>query len=609
MNLSAILFIVYNISLTLMLIFLLDILRSHWSIKRQSWLKFIYGFIIGLISIIIMRTYWEYNDPPLLDKPTIILSISGLLFGTIPTIIAMIVTVLFRIFQGGVGLIQGIMVIASSGIIGILWRYFYYKKEVTHFTLFDFWLLGMVVHTVLVLFLFTLPGSISKYMLESTAVAIITLKPVGTALLGWLMKIRIDQDVLNKQLKEERRILKVVSENSKNWEYWLDKDLGFIYCSESCLTITGYTRRNFLEDINLLEKIIYPEDKDLFNQHSQVYKLQQAGQIDFRIVHKDGSIRWIHHSCLPIYDEKGKFIGTRGSNSDITYLKDIENQIRESKDEINQMLQVADQSRYVLLSVIEDQKESQEKLTQLNEKLENKIEERTALLIASNKELEAFSYSVSHDLRAPLRGINGFVDILVDEYGVNLDDEGKRICNVIKSSAQKMGQLIDDLLSFSRITRQEIKKVNIDMTRLADSVFHELTDSASGNNIDFRLSPLHECYGDQAMIRQVIVNLLTNAIKYSSKKEFSIIGITSERKKRMIIYRVTDNGVGFNENYKNKLFNVFQRLHSDQEFSGTGVGLAIVQRIIAKHNGQVGAVSKAGEGATFWFSIPDFFKD
>lgn len=235
--------------------------------------------------------------------------------------------------------------------------------------------------------------------------------------------------------------------------------------------------------------------------------------------------------------------------------------------------------------------------------LEERVRLRTADLQAANKELESFSYSVSHDLRAPLRAIDGYVRILLEDFSASLDDEGKRVCSVISVSAQKMGKLIDDLLSFSRTGRIAIAQSSINMKALVTGLFDEMTTEAARKRMDFSVGDIPPAFGDPALIKQVWTNLLNNAIKFSSKKERTRIEIGAEDRGDEIIYSITDNGAGFDMEYADKLFGVFQRLHGQNEFEGTGVGLAIVQRIIARHGGKIWAKSEIEKGATFYFSM------
>lgn len=236
--------------------------------------------------------------------------------------------------------------------------------------------------------------------------------------------------------------------------------------------------------------------------------------------------------------------------------------------------------------------------------LERRIKERTAELEASNKELESFSYSVSHDLRAPLRAIDGFSRILLEDHSHQLDADAQRVLEVIRTNTRQMGRLIDDLLAFSRLGRKPIERSPVNMEVLARDAFTEIRLADSETGPRFQVGAMSPALGDPAMLRQVFVNLLSNAAKYSHGNDAPVIQVGSYTENGDNAYYVKDNGVGFDMNYANKLFGVFQRLHSAEEFEGTGVGLAIVQRIIHRHGGRVWAEGKVNEGATFYFTLP-----
>ncbi len=256
-----------------------------------------------------------------------------------------------------------------------------------------------------------------------------------------------------------------------------------------------------------------------------------------------------------------------------------------------------------LLAIAEDITErqtAQREIRRLNDSLERRARE----LEAVNGELEAFSYSVSHDLRAPLRAINGFALMLAEDHAERLDDEGRRLLGVVRENAQRMGHLIDDLLALSRISRSASETTVVDMNAMVAGVVRELGPGDGPTPAEYRVDPLPPVRGEPALLRQVWMNLVGNALKYSGKRERPVVEIGSDVRDGKLVYWIKDNGAGFDMRYADKLFGVFQRLHRTDEFPGTGVGLAIVRRIVERHGGRVWAEGKADEGAVFHFALP-----
>jgi len=259
-----------------------------------------------------------------------------------------------------------------------------------------------------------------------------------------------------------------------------------------------------------------------------------------------------------------------------------------------------------LTIAITELKYAQDDIRKLNDELEQKVAERTAQLEYVNKELGSFSYSVSHDLRAPIRAINGYTSILMEDYAEKFDSDGTKVLNSIIHNSKKMGLLIDDLLAFSKLGRKQVTVSEINMTAQVNLIREELLFDEGENIPEFNVNALPRAKGDPSLIKQVWINLISNAIKYSKYKPKTTIEIGAYEKDNLVVYYVKDEGAGFDMQYYDKLFGVFQRLHSQEEFEGTGIGLAIVEKIVNRHSGSVWAESKLNEGSCFYFSLPNF---
>ena len=291
----------------------------------------------------------------------------------------------------------------------------------------------------------------------------------------------------------------------------------------------------------------------------------------------DGVFRPFLTRVMPVCDQEGKVVRWFGTNTDISAQRQAEAALRASE----------------------------EQLQRLNEQLEQRVRDRTAQLEASNKELEAFAYSVSHDLRAPLRGIDGWSLALVEDYADRLDADGRKHLAWVRSEAQRMGSMIEDLLQLSRVTRSPMQQGKVDLTQLAQTVAQRLHKSAPGRSIAFQIRPGLSAWGDPHLLEIVLTNLLENAVKYTGRKAEARIEVGRASNENAEAFYVRDNGVGFNPAYADKLFTAFQRLHKPSEFPGTGIGLATVHRIIRRHGGRVWAEAVPQEGATFYFTLAE----
>ncbi|HEY3662926.1 MAG TPA: PAS domain S-box protein [Chthoniobacterales bacterium] len=340
-----------------------------------------------------------------------------------------------------------------------------------------------------------------------------------------------------------------------------------VYVNDKFCEISKYGREELLgQDHRLINSGHHPKEfmRDLWQTigRGEVWK----GEIKNRA--KDDSYYWVDTTIVPFLKDDGKPHHYVAVRADITERKRVEEQVLE-----------------------------------LNAELERRVAERTAELEAANRELEAFSYSVSHDLRAPLRAVDGFSQAVLDDFGALLPEEGRHYLQTIRAGAQRMGQLIDDLLTFARLSRLPLTRQPIDTDSVVRQALAELAPHSDGRSVDLRIGDLAPCEGDPGLIRQVWVNLLSNALKYTRQREAAVIDIGSRAEDGETVYYVTDNGTGFDMRYSDKLFGVFQRLHRAEEFEGTGVGLAIAQRVIHRHRGRIWAEAELGQGATFQFTL------
>ena len=404
--------------------------------------------------------------------------------------------------------------------------------------------------------------------------------PIGQLPDGRRLVISMAMDVTErKRLELERNKFFLLAESSSEFICMCDLEMQPIYVNPAGVRMVGLPDMAAACQVKVQDYFYLEDQAFIANEFFPRVLREGHGDVEIRLRHfQTGEPLWFYYYLFSVHDASGKAIGWATVSHDISERRKAEVEIRT-----------------------------------LNAELEQRVLDRTAQLEAANKELEAFSYSVSHDLRAPLWAMDGYAGILEEDYAPQLDAEARRVIGVIRSEAQRMGQLIDDLLAFSRLSRQPLLLAEVDLYALAQDVFTQCAAQEPDRKIEFTLHPLPPTRGDASMLRQVMVNLISNAVKYTRPRDVAHIevGVLAHQELKAhaaehplsTTYYIRDNGAGFDMKYAGKLFGVFQRLHSLEEFEGTGVGLALVQRIIHRHGGRIWAESKVNAGATFYFSI------
>jgi len=760
---SGFLSLIHNAALLLSMALLLDIMiTKRPQADKQAW-QILLGVVIGGLGILLMMTPWVMTPGIIFDTRTILMGISGLFFGGIPTLIAMFITALYRYWLAGKAVWMGISTIVTSGLIGIVWRY-KMNKPLEDLTAWELMKFGLLVHIVMVLCAFVMPLQTALSVVAEIALPVILIYPAATMLLGLLLINRLRRERTAEENKQNvnrlKRIVALLQQPVTDTQGFLRAALenaiqltestsGYLFTyseADQCFQlqnilltfnepaqVSSYPERMQLESSGVLGEAIRQKraivlndcthlKQDLPETHHPIHKFlsvpvfyqekivavvgvanktadydeqdilqinllmesvwnlwenQRAKEalqasearyaaivnnLPFGLVHiLDNQMRYVYIAGEELADlgwtnesiagktifqvfgaEKGAqlaaiyqrafqgeavrfemdfqgryFISqaaplqnSQGLSSEIIVLSLnihdrilAEQELKKAQEKLQQMFLESEQARRALLNVLEDQKEAEEKLKLLNLELEKRIRERTEQLEFANKELEAFAYSVSHDLRAPLRALDGFSDALLSDYAEKFDEKGRHYLKRIREGAARMGQLIDDLLNLSRISRRELRISPVNLSELAKQILLDLKEQWNHPNLIWDVEPGIMVKADPNLIKIALENLLANAIKFSSTRNPALIQVGVSEENGQKVYFVRDNGIGFDMAYADKLFKPFQRLHSDSEIPGTGIGLVTVQRIITRHGGRIWANAQVNQGAAFFFTL------
>ncbi|CAN5602711.1 hypothetical protein BH23CHL8_BH23CHL8_05400 [soil metagenome] len=726
---SGLLALTQNVALLLSMAVVYDAVVSHWRFPARVQ-PVVVGVLIGLIGVVIILTPWEILEGIRLDSRGVLLSVSGLVLGAIPTLVAMTITLAFRLAEGG-GVWQGVAFIVASGVLGLAWRRARGGRP-QDISLGELALLGLVVQLVMTVLVATLPHPDALELAARAAIPELVVFPLASVLLGWLLLSHLRRDRVEAELRanEERMRLAVEAGDHGVWD--LDLRTGEARVSVEYARMLGHDPERFRETLEAFLARLHADDREHVETAYREYVAGQRGvyRIECRQRTTSGEWRWIlSMGEIVERDRAGRPLRMLGTHTDITSAREAEEQARAAQVETAKLLDEARVARRALLSMVEDlrdseaaqretseryeglvrlspsaifvnrddrvtlvneaclrlfgatspdellgcapldlfhpddqeairerirflrhhrqavpmreeriirldgqvvdvdvaaapfddgdataihvvviditeRKRAEQEILVLNADLERRVKERTLELEEAYREMESFSYSVSHDLRAPLRAITGFSAILAQRHVEHLDEEGRHYLQNILTAGERMGELIDDLLAYARLGRGVVTLRAVPLAPIVAGLTEELSSriAETGARVEV-LEPLATPVGDRTLLLQVLGNLVGNALTYRLPDVAPHIRIGAVRLDGRVVVSVSDNGIGIAAENQERIFDVFARLHGDDEFPGTGIGLAIVRKATRLMGGDISLESAPGSGSNFSLSL------
>ena len=543
-----------------MLAYAYDLIARHFRRQTTS-VRILTGVVLGGICLAVMLASWKLASGIIFDTRSVVLSTGTLFFGTIPGLVAGAIAAAYRISLGGNGAVMGVSVIAMSVGVGVVWRHLRrtWQRDPGVLELYAF---GLTVHVLMLALTATLPHASALPTLRSIWLPVIVIYPAITVLLGLLLVDQRRRRRSEEALREsEERGRVIMSALPGGLVHVFDRQFRYLFSEGEGLRELGLTNEDLVG--KSIHDVLEPSVASAVEAHYR--EVLEGETVSFE---GEYGGRTFLITSAPLRDDEGHVDRVLALSVDITERRHAEDEVR-----------------------------------RLNADLERRVQRRTAELEQANREMESFAYSVAHDLRAPLRAVDGFTAIIAAENADALDETNRDYMRRVRLAVVRMGRLIDDLLRLSSLSRAEMRMSEVDMSAIAGELVADLSRSEPQRQVAFTIAPDMLAHGDGDLLRVVLGNLLDNAWKFTRETPAARIEVGALPHHGERAYFVRDNGAGFDPAYVGKLFKPFERLHDEARFEGTGIGLASVARIVSRHHGEVWAEGREGAGAAFFFTL------